>query len=191
MASFFSMLLRMKYIDRWSLMRNTHRESLAEHSLDTAVLAHALAVIGKERFAKRIDPERIAVLALFHDASEIITGDMPTPIKYRNERITAAYKEVEAEANRTLIEALPKDLKDAYEPILLAQEEDAELWRYVKAADKLSALIKCIEERRSGNMEFVDAEKGLWDTVSASEMPEVQVFLQEFMEGFSKTLDEQ
>lgn len=191
MASFFSMLLRMKYIDRWSLMRNTRAESLAEHSLDTAVLAHALGVLAKERFGKEVDPERIAVLALFHDASEIITGDMPTPIKYRNERITAAYKEVEAEANRTLIEALPEDLQKSYGAILLPCEEEAELWSYVKAADKLSALIKCIEERRSGNMEFLEAEKGLWETVRASEMPEMQAFLQEFMDGFSKTLDEQ
>ena len=161
-SGFFSMLLRMKYIDRWSLMRNTQRETLAEHTIDTAILAHALAVIGQTRFHRSVDPERTAVLAMFHDASEIITGDMPTPVKYHNARITAAYKEVEAEANRTLLDALPEDLRGAYLPLLCAQNEDAECRRFVKAADKLSALIKCIEERRSGNMEFADIVMGVF-----------------------------
>ena len=190
-SGFFSMLLRMKYIDRWSLMRNTQRETLAEHTIDTAILAHALAEIGQTRFHRSVDPERTAVLAMFHDASEIITGDMPTPVKYHNARITAAYKEVEAEANRTLLDALPEDLRGAYLPLLCAQNEDAECRRFVKAADKLSALIKCIEERRSGNMEFADAERGLWQAVKNMHMPEVDAFLAEFMDAFSKTLDEQ
>jgi len=190
-SGFFSMLLRMKYIDRWALMRNTQQETLAEHTIDTAILAHALAVIGQTRFGRNIDPERTAVLAMFHDASEIITGDMPTPVKYQNARITAAYKEVEAEANHTLLDALPEDLKERYRPLLCAEEEDAECRRYVKAADKLSALIKCIEERRSGNMEFADAEKGLWQAVKDMQMPEIDAFLDEFMDAFSKTLDEQ
>ena len=158
-SGFFSMLLRMKYIDRWSLMRNTQRETLAEHTIDTAILAHALAVIGQTRFHRNIDPERTAVLAMFHDASEIITGDMPTPVKYHNARITAAYKEVEAEANRTLLDALPGGSAGGLSPAFVREKEDAECRRFVKAADKLSALIKCIEERRSGNMEFADAER--------------------------------
>ena len=117
-SGFFSMLLRMKYIGRWSLMRNTQRETLAEHTIDTAILAHALAVIGQTRFHRSVDPERTVVLAMFHDASEIITGDMPTPVKYHNARITAAYKEVEAEANRTLLDALPEDLRRLYVKLL-------------------------------------------------------------------------
>ena len=190
-SGFFSMLLRMKYIDRWALMRSTQRETLAEHTLDTAILAHALAVIGQTRFQKDVCPERAAALAMFHDASEIITGDMPTPVKYQNARITAAYKEVEAQANETLLSALPPDLREAYRPLLQSGEADAACRRYLKAADKLSALIKCIEERRSGNLEFADAEKGLWRIVKGLDMPEVDVFLSEFMDAFSKTLDEQ
>lgn len=190
-SGFFSMLLRMKYIDRWALMRSTRRETLAEHSLDTAILAHALAVIGQTRFQSTVSPERTAVIAMFHDASEIITGDMPTPVKYRNERITAAYKEVEAEANRSLVAMLPEDLRESYRSILEHTDEDDACLRYVKAADKLSALIKCIEERRSGNMEFADAENGLWRIAGEMRMPEVQVFLDEFLDAFSKTLDEQ
>lgn len=190
-SSFFSMILRMKYIDRWGLMRNANKESLSEHTLDVAVISHALAVIGKVRLHKEIEPERAALLALYHDASEIITGDMPTPVKYYDERITSAYKQVEAAANRTLVSMLPEDLKGEYIGFFEKQPNDDYLWKLVKAADKLSALIKCIEEEKSGNTEFVRAKQGIEESIRQMELPELAIFLEEFFEPFTKTLDEQ
>ena len=159
--------------------------------MDTAVLAHALACIGASRLDKPVDPMKAAVFALFHDAGEIITGDMPTPIKYHDPQITEAYKRIEAEANRTLFSMLPDDLKPYYEPVFHPAKEDEAYWQYVKAADKLSALIKCIEEEKSGNSEFKDAKAQLLSMLSSFDLPEVQVFMQEFLPAFSKTLDEQ
>jgi len=190
-SSFFSMVLRMKYVNRWGLMRNTHTESLSEHTADVAILSHALAVISRRRFGREVNPERAAVLALYHDACEIITGDLPTPVKYHDERITAAYKRIEAEANRSLLAMLPADLREEYEPLLTLQGEDIYLLQLVKAADKLSALIKCEEEERSGNREFARAKQGLLDALEGMQLPEVGVFMAEFYDSFAKTLDEQ
>ena len=190
-SSFYSMLSRMKYINRWGLMRNSRSESLSEHTLDTAVLAHALAILGVRRLGRSYDPERAAVLALYHDASEIITGDMPTPVKYHDETITAAYKQVEAVASRTLLGLLPADLRGDYEPLLEPKPEDEPLWRLVKAADKLSALIKCVEEERAGNREFVNAKAATLAAIEEMRLPELELFLAEFFEPYAQTLDEQ
>lgn len=188
---FYSMILRMKYVDRWGLMRNTWKESLAEHTLDVAVIAHALAIIGNKRFQKNLDPYRTAMLALFHDASEILTGDMPTPVKYYNEDMIRTYKQVEDIANHRLIEMLPDDFREEYEPLFFKQEEDAYLWKLVKAADKLSAYIKCLMEEQSGNKEFSVAKEAQLSSLKSLQLPEAEYFLKEFMDGFCKTLDEQ
>ncbi|MBQ7971287.1 MAG: 5'-deoxynucleotidase [Clostridia bacterium] len=186
--NFFSMLFRMKYIDRWALMRNSRAETLTEHTLETAVLAHALAVIANERCGKAYNIDRAAVLGMFHDAHEILTGDMPTPVKYQNPSIESAFKGVEAAANDQLLSMLPDDLKPTYAPLL--REEDNELRPLIKAADKLSALIKCIEERKAGNMEFQSAEKSLREILSKMPLDEVKIFMEEFLPAFELTLDE-
>lgn len=190
-SNFFSMVLRMKYINRWGLMRNTRQESLSEHTLDVAVLTHALCIIAKKRFGRAIDPNLGAVIALYHDAPEIITGDMPTPIKYRSPEMISAYKQVEHEAVDTLLARLPEDLREEYRDLFEPQAVDDYMMRLVKAADKLSALIKCVEEEQSGNSEFVSAKKSTLAQLEASGLPEVEVFMSEFFEGFTKTLDEQ
>ena len=190
-SRFFAVISRMKYINRWALMRNTINENISEHSLETAVIAHALALIRNKRFGGDVNPERAALLAIYHDASEIITGDLPTPIKYYSKAIKGAYDEVEQKAVDTLISYLPDDLKEYYEPLLSHTEEEAELWRLVKGADKLSALIKCIEERRMGNADFASAEEATLKALKALELPEVGVFLEEFIPAYGLTLDEQ
>ncbi len=186
--NFFSMLFRMKYIDRWALMRNSRAETLTEHTLETAVLAHALATIANERCGKDYNVDRAAVLGIFHDAHEILTGDMPTPVKYQNPAIETAFKGVEAAANEQLLSMLPQDLQGTYAPLI--KEEDAALRPLIKAADKLSALIKCIEERKAGNLEFQMAEKSLRDILLKMPLPEVQIFIEEFLPAFERTLDE-
>lgn len=187
-SNFFSMLFRMKYIDRWALMRNSRQETLTEHTLETAVLAHALATIGNTRCGKNYSADRAAVLGLFHDAHEILTGDMPTPVKYQNPAIETAFKGVEEAANQNLLSMLPGDLAEVYGPLL--QEQEAELKPLIKAADKLSALIKCIEERKAGNMEFRMAEQSIRDLLAQNPLPEVGIFLEEFLPAFERTLDE-
>lgn len=142
------MISRMKYIDRWALMRNEHRENLTEHSFEVAVIAHALAEIGRKRFGKQLNGEKAALLGLFHDAAETLTGDMPTPVKYYNEEVRNAYKTVEQKAAESLISMLPVDFREDYAPLLIADESDGELHILVKAADKISALIKCLEEKK-------------------------------------------
>lgn len=190
-SNFLSMILRMKYINRWGLMRNSRAENLSEHSLDVAIITHCLCVIAKVRLAKEIDPQRGAMLAMFHDASEIITGDLPTPIKYLNNEINKAYKQVELEANNTLLKKLPPDMQSEYAPYFQYQDEDKYLLKLVKAADKLSALIKCIEEERSGNTEFTSAKKATQKSLDEMDLEEINIFKAEFLDGFSKTLDEQ
>ena len=187
--SFFAMLSRMKYIDRWALMRNTESENLDSHSKEVAVIAHALAVIGNVRFNKNYNADRAAVLGLYHDAQEIITGDLPTPVKYNNEKILDAYKEIEASATERLVSMLPDDLKNEFKSALTG-ESDKDLLPLVKAADKLSALIKCIEERKAGNMEFKEAERSTRERIAELNSEEANVFLNEFIGAFELTLDQ-
>ena len=156
MNNFFGMLARMKYINRWGLMRNTINENIAEHSLQVAIIAHGLAVIGNKRFGRNLNAEHIAMMGIMHDTTEIITGDLPTPIKYYAPEIRDAYKKVENIAANQLLKELPEDMQEAYEDILI--EDDSIEWKYVKAADKLSAYIKCIEEKNTGNTDFAKAE---------------------------------
>ena len=190
-SKFFAVVSRMKYINRWSLMRNTITENISEHSLETAFIAHALALIRNKRFGGNVDPERCALLAMYHDTTEIITGDLPTPVKYYNSDIKGAYDEIEKKAENTLLSYLPDDLREYYEPLLSPAEEEKELWQLVKGADKLSALIKCIEERKMGNADFLSAEKSTLKAVQKMDIPEVKVFLDEFIPAYGLTLDEQ
>lgn len=169
-------------------MRNTRQENLSEHSLEVAFIAHALAIIGKKRLGKKTDPEKTAVAAMFHDTSEIITGDMPTPIKYYNPEIKAAYKKIEAIAEDELIDMLPEDLREDFRPIYSPDEQTTV---YVKAADKLSALIKCIEEVKMGNMEFADAAESTKKAIEKLGLEEANIFMEEFIESFYLTLDQQ
>lgn len=189
--TFFAMLSRMKYINRWGLMNCTQQENISEHSLETAIIAHCLAVIGNKRLNKSVDTDRVAVLAIFHDCSEIITGDLPTPVKYYNSQIKQAYKEIEAAAADKLLSRLPEDLKEEYEPIIASAEEDWELYKYVKAADKLSALIKCTEELKLGNREFLTARDTIKAAIDKLALEEAEIFMEEFLPAYSLTLDEQ
>jgi len=187
-SHFFAYISRMRFIQRWALMRNTAQENVQEHSHQVAVLAHALAVIRNEKFGGTVDPGEIAVAALYHDASEILTGDMPTPIKYDNPDIRRAYKEVEAVAEKKLLNLLPVELRGVYEPILTGHSGETEI--LVKAADKLSAYIKCVEELKAGNNEFREAAAQTRKALEAYDLPEVRYFLDTFMDSFSLTLDE-
>ena len=187
-SHFFAYISRMRFIQRWALMRNTAPENVQEHSHQVAVLAHALAVIAKQRFGRAVDPGAVAVAALYHDAGEILTGDMPTPIKYGNPTIRDAYKEVEAVAEQKLLQLLPPELQEVYRPILTIQ--DQETARLVKAADKLSAHIKCMEELKAGNLEFREAAVQTRQALEGYQMPEVSCFLDTFLDSFSLTLDQ-
>ena len=178
----------MKYINRWSLMRNSFSENIQEHSHAVAVLAHALGVIRRDVFHVECNPDACATAALYHDAGEILTGDLPTPIKYYSPAIRDAYRQVEDEAATKLLAMLPEELRASYEPLL--REEDKEIKRIVKAADKLSAYIKCVEELRAGNNEFRDAGRETLESLKAMEMPEVDWFLERFGGSFGLTLDE-
>ena len=156
-SHFFALFSRMKYIDRWSLMRNTDSESLSQHSLDVAAIAHALSVIGNRRLGKNYDSGKIALIGMYHDMPEIITGDMPTPVKYHNSEIREAFGSIEKAAQRSLLNTLPEDFRDEYREFLIPDEKSEE-YRLVKAADKISALLKCMQEERSGNTEFLKAK---------------------------------
>ena len=188
-SHFFAYISRMRFIQRWALMRNTAPENVQEHSHQVAVLAHALAVIRNEKFGGRLDPGAVAVAALYHDASEILTGDMPTPIKYDNPDIQTAYKAVEAVSARRLLALLPPELQPVY-ATLLDEDAGGELHAIVKAADKLSAYIKCVEELKAGNHEFKQAAEQTLEALKASPLPEVGYFMEHFLPGFSLTLDE-
>ena len=187
-SHFFAYIARMRFIQRWALMRNTAPENVQEHSHQVAVLAHALAVIRNRFFGGTVDPGAVAVAALYHDASEILTGDMPTPIKYYNPAIRDAYKDVEALAERKLTEMLPPALQEDYRSILTIQ--DPEVAALVKAADKLSAYIKCLEELKAGNNEFREAAAQTRQVLEGYGLPEVDYFLKTFLESFSLSLDE-
>ncbi len=186
-SNYYAMLFRMKYIRRWALMRNLKEETLSEHSLETAFIAHCLAVIENRRFGGTLNADAIAVAALFHDAAEVITGDLPTPVKYYNNEIKTAYKEIEAAAQQKLIDLLPADLREDFLPIC---HPDSETERYVKAADKLSALIKCREELALGNREFEAAAAASEQAITALGLRAAGVFLEEFMPAFLRGLDE-
>ena len=186
---FYALMGRMRYITRWGLMRNTFSENISEHSHQVAVLAHALALIRREILhMDGPDPNRCAVAALYHDASEILTGDLPTPIKYYNPDIKTAYKQVERIAGQRLLEMLPEELRHCYEPLVL--EDDAEVEPIVKAADKLSAHIKCLEEQKAGNTEFDTAARQTWDAMKAANMPELDWFLDHCLGAFALNLDQ-
>ncbi len=187
---FFALLSRLKYIDRWALMRSSQPENLAEHSLEVAMIAHALCVLGNERHGKSLNAERAALMGMYHDASEIITGDMPTPVKYFNADIRLAYAEVEKAAESRLLATLPSDMLPVYQDVL--GHGDDYLHRLVKAADKISAYIKCVDESHAGNEEFRCAAASTRETLSrmAEEMPEVDDFMREFLPSYGRTLDE-
>ena len=187
--NFFAYISRMRYIGRWSLMRNSLPENIQEHSHMVAVIAHALGVIRRDVFGVPCDPAAYAAVALFHDCSEILTGDLPTPIKYHSREIMGAYKQVEELACEKLLSTLPPELRPAYEELLIGQTQE-QLHDLVKAADKLSAYIKCIEERKAGNNEFLSAEKQTLAVLQESPLPEVAYFLEHFIPAFELDLDE-
>ena len=186
---FFAYISRMKYIIRWSLMRSTVQENVQEHSHMVAVLAHALGVIRRDVLGQDCDPEHLAAVALYHDATEILTGDLPTPIKYHSADIRSAYDAVETLATEKLLAELPEELRPAYRTLLEAPG-DPEAYALVHAADKLSAYIKCVEERKAGNLEFLSAEASARAKLEALKLPEVDYFLEKLMPGFEKNLDE-
>lgn len=184
---FYAMMSRMKNIYRWGLMRNTRQENLSEHSLEVAFVAHALAIINNTRLGGTVNPDKVAVAAMYHDTTEIITGDMPTPIKYYNCDIKKVYKDIEKIAENRLIEKLPQDFKEEFSKIYNPQEDIA---RLVKAADKISALIKCIEEANMGNREFSKAEESTRNAIKELKCQEADIFMEEFLESYSLSLDE-
>ena len=186
--NFFALISRMKYIDRWALMRNTETENIQEHSHQVAVLAHALALIQNRYYGGTTDPGQVALAALYHDATEIITGDMPTPIKYYNSTLRDSYKQVEAAAADRLLSMLPPELRPEFEPYL--RESDPEIHAYVKAADKLSAYLKCVEEVKAGNSEFRLAKEQTWAALMDKPLPALQYFIDQFLPSFELTLDE-
>ena len=186
---FYALLGRMRYITRWGLMRNTFSENIQEHSHQVAVLAHALALIRREILhLPGPDPDKCAVAALYHDASEILTGDLPTPIKYYNPDIKLAYKQVERIAGERLLDLLPQQLKDCYAPLIF--EDDELVKPVVKAADKLSAYIKCIEEQKAGNTEFDSAAEATLAALRKMDLPELSWFLENCLDPFRKNLDQ-
>lgn len=190
-SGFFAILSRLKYINRWALMRNTQTENLSEHTLDTAFIAHALVVIDNKRFGGNLNPEHAAVLAMYHDVTEIMTGDMPTPVKYFNSDLKKAYKVAEKSAGEKLISYLPDDMQEEIGCYINPCEKDADYAPFIKAADRLSAIAKCIEERNTGNREFLSAEKAQIAALKAMNIPAANVFLEEFMPAYTLTLDEQ
>ena len=186
---FYALMGRMRYITRWGLMRNTFSENIAEHSHQVSVLAHALALIRRDILKLPTpDPDRCAVAALYHDASEILTGDLPTPIKYYNPVIKEAYKQVERIAGNRILDMLPAQLRDSYAKYVLEEEKDLE--PIVKAADKLSAHIKCLEEQKAGNTEFDTAAKQTWEAMKAMNRPELDWFLENCLSAFVLNLDQ-
>lgn len=185
---FFALFSRMNYIDRWALMRNTENESLSRHCLDVASISHALAVIGNNRLGKNYDTGKTALMGMYHDMPEIITGDMPTPVKYYNGEIREAFGKIEQAAQDTILSALPDDMKSDYESLIKPDESSPE-YRLVKAADKISALLKCMLEERSGNTEFEKAKISTENAIHGMNCEEAEMFLNEFLDSFSMVLD--
>ncbi len=186
--SFFACLSRLKLIRRWSLMRNTVPENDAEHSLQVAMIAHAIAVIARDRYGKQIDPEHVLSLAVYHDATEVMTGDLPTPVKYHNDELRGAYHQLEALSADRLLALLPEDMQPAFLPYM--KQAPGYAHTLVKAADRISAYIKCMEEQRAGNREFDYAAENIRKSIDAIDLPEVKDFLEDFLPAFDMTLDE-
>lgn len=189
MSPFFAYLDRLKLIRRWGLMRNTVPENDMEHSMQTALIAHGLAVIGNTRYQRQADERQVVMLAMYHDVSEVITGDLPTPVKYKTPEIQDAYHALEKHAQKQLLELLPDDLRPSFAPYVMPDEEKVE-WRIVKAADRLSAYLKCIEEEKTGNRDFAQAKQTILESLIAHPLPEVQDFMREFVPAFSLSPDE-
>jgi 5'-deoxynucleotidase len=190
-SHYFAYLARMKFIHRWGLMRNTRTENIQEHSLQVAMIAHALAVLENERLGRdAVDPDRTALLAVYHDAEEVITGDLPTPVKYFNPQVRDAVDGLEEVAKRKLLGLLPEALRGVFEPLYFARPEDAPAWRMVKLADKLCAYLKCLEEAKAGNREFERAEESIRRDLEALDEPVVDAFMATFVPSFRLTLDE-
>lgn len=187
---FFAFTSRTKYINRWALMRNTRYETLSEHSAEVAQLCFALASIGNKYLGKQYNCERAALLGLYHDVPEIITGDLPTPVKYYSNETKEAYKAVEKNASKQLLSMLPEELLPQYEPLFKKKSEDKELWKLVKAADKISGYLKCVDERKAGNGEFIEAEEKLLKSIEKSDIEEVKIFIENFLPSYEKTLDQ-
>lgn len=181
----------MKYINRWSLMNNTRTENISEHSLSVAIIAHALATIKNKRFGGNVNAEHAATVALFHDCTEIITGDLPTPVKYSSKTLRNAYADIEAEAAEGLLSLLPEYMREEYEKLIIPQENQKEIHKIVKAADRLSALIKCIEEEQMGNNEFIRAKEDITNSLLSCGLEEVNIFMSEFLPSYNLSLDEQ
>ncbi len=190
MYHFFSYMARMKHIKRWGLMRNTREENIQEHSLQTAMIAHSLALIKNRMFGGNVNAERVLALAVYHEAGEVITGDLATPIKYFNPEIKTAYKQIERVAEEKLVDMLPKALKGDYESLILDRDAEGELYAIVKAADKICAYLKCVEELSAGNSEFEKAKNAIEKTIKEMDRPEVDYFMETFVPSFELTLDE-
>jgi len=190
MRHYFAYLSRMRLIRRWGLMRNTYEENIQEHSLQVAWVAHGLAVIRNTFFGGEINADRVMTLAAFHEAGEVFTGDLATPIKYFNPEIKQAYATIEDYAKEKLSGMLPAELQAAYKPLLFPQTDERELWKIVKAADKICAYLKCVEELKSGNQEFAKAERTIRAEIDKMETPEVKYFMEHFAPSFGLALDE-
>jgi 5'-deoxynucleotidase len=187
---FFAYLYRLRYIERWSLMRNTVKENVAEHSFHVALLTHALCSIANEVFGKRIPTEKAVTMALFHDSTEVFTGDIPTPVKHHSSEVLSNFREIEQLASERLVQMAPEPLKNIYEPLVSGKHEQSELRRYIKAADLLDAYLKCVTESSAGNREFTVAQKQIEASLQQLNLPEVQYFLEHLAPSFEKTLDE-
>lgn len=185
---FFAYLSRLKLIRRWSLMRNTVPENDAEHSLQVAMIAHAIAVIARDRYGKQVNPEHVLSLAVYHDATEVMTGDLPTPVKYHNDELRGAYHRLEALSADRLLALLPDDLQPAFTPYM--KQASGYEHTLVKAADRISAYVKCMEEQRAGNREFDYAAENVRKSIASIDLPEVRDFLTDFLPAFDMTLDE-
>ncbi len=190
MHHFFGYMARMKHIKRWGLMRNTREENIQEHSLQAAMIAHSLALIKNELFGGRVDAEHVMALAIYHEAGEVITGDLATPIKYFSPEIRSAYKDIELVAEKKLVSMVPEALRGEYEKLILHREEDAEAYAIVKAADKICAYLKCVEELSAGNTEFAAAKRATGKAIKEMDRPEVKYFMETFAPSFELSLDE-
>ena len=186
---FFAYLSRMRFITRWGLMRNTLPENDMEHAMQCAMIAHAMAVLGNRRYGRSYPPEHVMALALYHDASEVLTGDLPTPVKHNNPAIKSEYHKIEQVARRRLLTMLPEDLLPEYQP-LIEPDRSSDAWRLVKAADRICAYVKCLEETKVGNHEFREAQAAIQTSIYAIDLPEVQDFMRDFVPGFGMSLDQ-